>query len=104
MRAVILAGGEGTRLRPLTLTMPKPALQLVDRPFLRYMVDWLARHGIDDVVVASGFRAGVLRDALGDEGIAYVEETEPLGTAGPLRLVAEREPLRVPSPRSPSTR
>ena len=79
MRAVILAGGEGTRLRPLTLTMPKPALQLVDRPFLRYIIDWLARHGIDDVVVASGFRAGVLRDALGDDGIAYIEETEPLG-------------------------
>jgi mannose-1-phosphate guanylyltransferase len=94
MQALILAGGEGTRLRPLTLTRPKPALQLVDRPFLRYMVDWVARHGIDEVVVASGFGAGVLREALGDGGagprIAYVEEPEPLGTAGPLRLAADQ--------------
>ena len=44
MQALVLVGGEGTRLRPLTLTQPKPALQLVDRPFLRYVVDWLARH------------------------------------------------------------
>ena len=47
MQAVVLVGGEGTRLRPLTLTQPKPALPLVDRPFIRYMVDWLGRHGID---------------------------------------------------------
>ena len=57
MQALILAGGEGTRLRPLTLTMPKPAIQLVDRPFLRHMVDWLHRYGVDDVVIASGFGA-----------------------------------------------
>ena len=47
MQALVLVGGEGTRLRPLTLTQPKPALPLVDRPFIRYMVDWLARHGVD---------------------------------------------------------
>ena len=57
MQALVLVGGEGTRLRPLTLTQPKPALPLVDRPFIRYMVDWLARHGIDEVVMACGFRA-----------------------------------------------
>jgi mannose-1-phosphate guanylyltransferase len=99
MQALILAGGEGTRLRPLTLTMPKPAIQLVDRPFLRYMIDWLGHHGIDEVVIASGFGADVLRGALGDghdEGpsIAYLEEGEPLGTGGPLRLAAERGALR----------
>jgi mannose-1-phosphate guanylyltransferase len=94
MQALILAGGEGTRLRPLTLTMPKPAIQLVDRPFLRYMIDWVARHGIEEVVVASGFGAETLREALGEggegSGIRYVREAEPLGTGGPLRLAADQ--------------
>ena len=91
MQALILAGGEGTRLQPLTLTIPKPAIQLVDRPFLRYMIDWLGRHGVDDVVVASGFGAEALRGALdgGGTSIAYVQESEPLGTGGPLRLAAD---------------
>jgi mannose-1-phosphate guanylyltransferase len=95
MQALILAGGEGTRLRPLTLTTPKPAIQLVDRPFLRYMIDWVARHGVEEVVIASGFGAGVLREVLGEGGgggprIVYVEEAEPLGTGGPLRLAADQ--------------
>ena len=94
MRALILVGGEGTRLRPLTLTQPKPALALVDRPFIRYMVDWVGRHGIDEVIMACGFKADALRAALGDAvpggpSIVYIEEDEPLGTAGPLRLAAE---------------
>jgi mannose-1-phosphate guanylyltransferase len=94
MRALVLVGGEGTRLQPLTLTQPKPAVPLVDRPFIRYMVDWLARHGIDDVIMACGFRADLLRERLGDGGgdgpkIRYVEEPEPLGTAGPIRFAAD---------------
>jgi mannose-1-phosphate guanylyltransferase len=95
MQAVVLVGGGGTRLRPLTLTQPKPALPLVDRPFIRYVVDWLGRHGVDEVVMACGFRADTLRAALGDgvpggPAIKYVEEDEPLGTAGPLRLAADQ--------------
>ena len=98
MQALILAGGEGTRLRPLTLTTPKPAIQLVDRPLLRFMIDWVEGHGIDEVVIASGFGGDVLRDALDDGGrdgphITYLEEPEPLGTGGPLRLAAERDVL-----------
>jgi mannose-1-phosphate guanylyltransferase len=94
MRALVLVGGEGTRLRPLTLTQPKPALALVDRPFIRYMVDWVGRHGIDEVIMACGFRAEDLREALGDAvpggpSILYIEEEGPLGTAGPIRLAAE---------------
>jgi mannose-1-phosphate guanylyltransferase len=94
MQAVVLVGGEGTRLRPLTLTRPKPALPLVDRPFIRYLVEWLSRHGIDEVIMACGFRAEGLRAALGDElpggpSIAYLEEPEPLGTAGPVRFAAD---------------
>jgi mannose-1-phosphate guanylyltransferase len=95
MQAVVLVGGEGTRLRPLTLTQPKPALALVDRPLIRYMVDWLGRHGIDEVVMACGFKPESLRAALGDEvpggpAISYIEEDQPLGTAGPVRLAADR--------------
>jgi len=94
MQALVLAGGEGTRLRPLTLTIPKPAIQLVDRPFLRYMLDWLGRHGVDDVLVASGFGAEALRGALESDApagpsISYFQESEPLGTGGPLRLAAD---------------
>ena len=94
MQALVLVGGEGTRLRPLTLTQPKPAVPLVDRPFIRYMVDWLARHGVDEVIMACGFRADLLRERLGEGGgdgprIRYVEEPEPLGTAGPIRFAAD---------------
>jgi mannose-1-phosphate guanylyltransferase len=94
MQAVVLAGGEGTRLRPLTLTKPKPAIPLVDRPFIRFMLDWLGRHGVAEVIMACGFRADDLREALGDEvsggpAIRYLEEPEPLGTAGPIRLAAD---------------
>jgi mannose-1-phosphate guanylyltransferase len=95
VQAVVLVGGEGTRLRPLTLTQPKPAVPLVDRPFIRYLVDWLGRHGIDEVIMACGFKAETLREALGDDvpggpSIRYLQEDEPLGTAGPVRLAADQ--------------
>src|ERR1700704_3596249 len=65
MQAIVLVGGEGTRLRPLTTSVPKPALTLVDRPFLAYMVEWLAGHGVKEVVLACGFLPDVLREGLG---------------------------------------
>ena len=57
MQALILAGGEGTRLRPLTSTVPKPVVPLVDRPFIAFMLEWLRGHGVDDVVMSCGFMA-----------------------------------------------
>ncbi len=95
MQALVLVGGQGTRLQPLTLTQPKPAIPLVDRPFIRFMADWLGRHGVTDVVMACGFRPEDLRSALGDQipggpRVRYVEESEPLGTAGPIRLAADQ--------------
>jgi mannose-1-phosphate guanylyltransferase len=95
MQALILVGGEGTRLRPLTLTRPKPALRLVDRPHVRFMLDWAGRHGVVEVVLACGFGTDALRSALGQSPgevprIHYMEEPEPLGTAGPIRLAADR--------------
>jgi mannose-1-phosphate guanylyltransferase len=94
MQALILVGGEGTRLRPLTLTVPKPVVPLVDRPFIRYMIDWLARHGVDDVILACGFLAAGVRDVLGEGGdggprLRYVEEPDARGTAGAIKF-AER--------------
>ena len=56
-QAVILVGGEGTRLRPLTSTVPKPVVPLVDRPFISFMLEWLREHGIDDVIMSCGFLA-----------------------------------------------
>ena len=95
MQAIVLVGGEGTRLRPLTETVPKPALTLVDRPFLAYMVEWLAGHGVDEVVLACGFLPDVLREALGEgehagARLRYVAEPRPLGTAGAIRFAAEQ--------------
>lgn len=94
MQAIVLVGGEGTRLRPLTESVPKPALTLVDRPFLAYMVEWLAGHGVTEVVLACGFMPDALREALGEGGpagvrIRYVVEPEPRGTAGAIRFAAE---------------
>ena len=95
MQAIVLVGGEGTRLRPLTEAVPKPALTLVDRPFLAYMVEWLAGHGVDEIVFACGFEPYRLRTALGEgeragARLTYVTEPEPLGTAGALRYAAEQ--------------
>jgi mannose-1-phosphate guanylyltransferase len=80
----------------LTETVPKPALTLVDRPFLAYMIEWLAGHGVSEVVLACGFLPGVLREALAGEeeragvSIRYVVEPEPLGTAGAIRFAADQ--------------
>jgi mannose-1-phosphate guanylyltransferase len=94
MKAVVMAGGEGTRLRPLTNDVPKPALTLVDRPFLAYMIEWLAAHGVTEVVLACGFLPDVLRETLGDGEhagvrLTYVTEPDRRGTAGAIRFAAD---------------
>ncbi|MDQ6804209.1 MAG: NDP-sugar synthase [Actinomycetota bacterium] len=91
MQALILAGGEGTRLRPLTSTTPKPVIPLVGRPFIGYMIEWLRGHGVDDVILSCGFMADGVRAVLGDGGelgvrLRYVDEPEPLGTGGALKF------------------
>jgi mannose-1-phosphate guanylyltransferase len=91
MQAVILVGGQGTRLRPLTSTIPKPVVQLVDRPFIAYMLEWLRGHGVEDVIMSCGFLADGVRSVLGDGSqmgirLRFVEEPDPRGTAGALKL------------------
>jgi mannose-1-phosphate guanylyltransferase len=94
LQALILAGGEGTRLRPLTQTTPKPVIELVGRPFISYMLEWLRGHGVDEIVLACGFMADGVRAVLGDGGeigvrLRYIEEPEPLGTGGALKFAQD---------------
>jgi len=90
MKAVILAGGEGTRLRPLTSNQPKPMMPLVNRPMMEHVVTLLAEHGFDDVVVTVAYLANQIRDYFGDGSdfgirMRYATEESPLGTAGSVR-------------------
>lgn len=94
MQALILVGGEGTRLQPLTSTMPKPVVPLAGQPFIAYMLQWLRGHGVDEVILSCGFMAAEMRAVLGDGSgfglqLRYVEEPEPLGTGGALKFAEE---------------
>ena len=87
MKALILAGGEGTRLRPLTLSIPKPVVPVVNLPFLNYQLALLRQHGIGDVILSLGYQPSKIQAVLGDGSemgthLQYVVETSPLGTAG----------------------
>ncbi|HET9725090.1 MAG TPA: NDP-sugar synthase [Actinomycetota bacterium] len=86
MKAVVLVGGEGTRLRPITETMPKPLVPLMDRPSLDHVLDHLARHGVHEVVLSSSYLETVFHAFIearhGDPAITWITETEPLGTGG----------------------
>lgn len=93
MRAVVLVGGFGTRLRPLTFTTPKQMLPIVHRPMIEHVLAHLARHGITDAVLSMGYRPDAFADAYPDGRCAGVElhyaiEPEPLDTAGAIRFAA----------------
>ena len=93
--AVIMAGGEGKRLRPLTDDTPKPLLHVGGRPILEILIERLRASGIADIVLAVRHMSQMIRDRLGDGSrlgvrIEYVEEPSPLGTMGALRLLRER--------------
>ncbi|MFN8019845.1 MAG: sugar phosphate nucleotidyltransferase [Acidimicrobiales bacterium] len=90
MKAVIMAGGEGTRLRPLTSNCPKPMLPLANRPMMEHIIGLLRRHGIEEVVVTVAFLANQIRTYFGDGSefgvrMVYATEDQPLGTAGSVR-------------------
>jgi mannose-1-phosphate guanylyltransferase len=93
MKAVVLVGGFGTRLRPLTSGTPKQMLPVVDRPMIEWVVGHLVEHGIDDVVLSLGFAPSAFTEAYPDATCAgatltYVVEDEPLDTAGAIRFAA----------------
>lgn len=90
MKAVVMAGGAGSRLRPLTINHPKPMVPMVNKPVIGHIVDLLKRHGIKDVVVTLQYRAEDIQDYLGDGShwgmnIQYSVEEAPLGTAGSVK-------------------
>ncbi len=90
--AVILAGGQATRLRPYTDTRPKAMVEVAGHPIIDYQLEWLAGHGVEHVVVSCGYKADVLREhlmrrAAGPRVTLLVEE-EPLGRGGALRYAA----------------
>lgn len=94
MKAVLLAGGKGTRLYPYTVALPKPLVPVGDRPIIDILLAQLKRHGILDVVISIGHLGEIIMAFLGDGSklgmrISYVREETPLGTAGPLRLVSD---------------
>ena len=93
MRAVVLVGGEGTRLRPLTYTTPKPLLPIANVLFLERQLRWLASHGVDDVVLSLGYLPDAFQEQFPDDRagavrLRYAVEDEPLGTAGAIRFAA----------------
>src|SRR3712207_6511686 len=94
MDAVLLVGGQGTRLRPLTATTPKPMLPTAGVPFLTHLLVRARDAGVDHAILSTSYRAEVFRGHFGsgeDLGlrITYVHETEPLGTGGGIRNVAD---------------
>ena len=100
IQAVILAGGLGTRLRPLTLDRPKPVVPLLNVPFLCYQLGLLGAHGVRDVILSVSHRAEAIRatmdqQRLGDVRLREVVEKDPLGTAGGVRNAADLVEGRV---------
>src|ERR687886_2712775 len=95
MKAVVMAGGEGTRLRPLTSNQPKPMVSIVGKPCMEHILELLRAHGFEDVVVTVAFLPQAIRSYFGDGDalgmhIEYSVEASPLGTAGSVRLAADK--------------
>src|SRR5438045_5871298 len=92
MQAVVMAGGEGSRLRPLTINRPKPMVPIVDKPCLGHIFELLKRHGIEDAFVTLQYLASVIQNSYGDGGgvgmrLRYSVEETPLGTGGAVREI-----------------
>ena len=90
MKAVILAGGYGKRLRPLTETIPKPLLPVGDRGIIEWQIAWLKHHGVDEIIICAGYLKEKIIERLGNGSrygvrIGYAIEEDPLGTGGALK-------------------
>ncbi|MCJ7617472.1 MAG: sugar phosphate nucleotidyltransferase [Desulfobacterales bacterium] len=94
MKAVVLAGGEGTRLRPLTFSVPKPLLPIAEKPILEIILKNLKKFGITEVIISVGYQGELIKAFCADGAkfglsVKYVDEEKPLGTAGPLSLMRD---------------
>ncbi len=101
MKTIVLAGGLGTRLRPLTFAIPKPLIPVGERPILEVLVENLKAYGVTDIYLAVGYRAELIQLYFQDGqrfgvNIHYSQEEKRLGTAGPLRLIRDRFGLSEP--------
>ena len=88
MRAMVLAAGLGTRLRPLTYEITKPMVPVLDRPVMEHILDLLDRHGFEQVIANLHYFPDTIREFFGDR-LSYHHEPELLGTAGGVRACAE---------------
>src|SRR5258708_11517309 len=102
MQALILAGGKGTRLRPLTVYTPKPIVPICNRPFLLYQIDTLRRAGITDITLSLSYQPNKIEQLLGDGSdhgvkLKYTVEPQPMGTAGAYKFAEDliRQPTVV---------
>ena len=94
MQALILAGGKGTRLRPLTVYTPKPIVPICNRPFLLYQIETLRAAGITDITLSLSYQPSKIEQLLGDGAdfgvrLKYTTEPQPMGTAGAYKFAAE---------------
>jgi mannose-1-phosphate guanylyltransferase len=94
MQAVILVGGEGTRLRPITYTIPKPLIPLMNRPFLTFQFELCRQHGITDIILSTSYLSSIFEEAFGEGEslgvkLTYVTEESPLDTCGAVKNVEE---------------
>lgn len=92
MKAIIMAGGKGTRIKEINSEVPKPMIPVLDKPILQYQIECLARQGVTDITLIIGYLGFVIKEYFGDGAkygvnISYIEEKEPLGTAGALYLL-----------------
>ncbi|WP_263808894.1 sugar phosphate nucleotidyltransferase [Salinibacter sp.] len=91
---VIMAGGKGTRLRPLTNVIPKPLVPVDDRPILEHIIDWFSEYGVTDLFISVGYKSDMIRQYVADNvalgiNITFIEEDQPLGSIGSLALMRE---------------
>lgn len=94
MQAIIMAGGKGSRLRPLTDELPKPLVKIIDKPVMEYVIHNLAKAGVRDIAVTVGYKGEMIMDYFKDGSrfgvdLTYYSESEPLGTAGGVKAARD---------------
>ncbi|MBN1974459.1 MAG: NTP transferase domain-containing protein [Sedimentisphaerales bacterium] len=95
MKAVVLAGGQGTRLRPMTFSVPKPLLPIGEKPILEIILKNFKKYNITEIIISIGYQGELIKAFCGDGSkfglsVTYIDEEKPLGTAGPLSLMRDR--------------
>lgn len=95
MKAVILAGGLGTRMRPFTEVIPKPLLPIGEKALLEIQIDYLKTHGFTEIFLSTYYKSDYIRNFFGDGSrygveLTFIKEEQPLGTAGPVKLIKDK--------------